>query len=97
MKKRTRQILALVLVVAFVVAFASISAFAATCPKCGSGDTVSTTQGNRTYYSRVDYCSKYNGVHNHTVTEYYYRFTCRSCGNSFTGSPYTITNKCPYN
>ena len=43
MKKRSRQMIAIVMVVALVVAFASIATYAASCPYCTSGNTVTTT------------------------------------------------------
>lgn len=94
---KVKRIVALVLVLVLMVAFASMVVSArATCPNCGSGDTITTRPYTRTYSSRVDYRSYYNGVHNHTITEQYTGIVCRSCGYNFNSTPVIISNVCPY-
>lgn len=94
---KVKRIVALVLVLVLMVAFASMVVSArATCSYCGSGDTI-TYPYNSTYTTSVYSCAYHNGIHTHTITEYYYRVICRSCGATYNGSPYNTIVKCPFN
>lgn len=93
---KVKRIVALVLVLVLMVAFASMVVSArATCSYCGSGDTI-TYHNTYSYSVRVNSCQNYNGVHSHTATEHFNSVICRSCGATYNGSTYSTTYTCPY-
>lgn len=98
--KKAKRIIALVLVMAFVVAFMAMSASAATteiqpratCASCGGWDTVTGSMCSAISRTFVSGCSEYPNL-GHYHVRYYDRdfYQCRSCGYTYEYNKYYYT------
>lgn len=82
--RKNRRIIALAMVFVMMFTFMAVTASAATtratCPRCGSGDTVTGSRSTITGREEVYYCDKMAIGHEH-VTYHVVDFSrCRSCG-----------------
>ena len=80
--RKTRRIVALVLVLTFIFAFTAMSASAAIteCSRCGDHDVTDTYVRTTTTPVSVSSCARINGSHYHIQRETIYRFKCNYCG-----------------
>lgn len=90
---KSRRVLAMILVLAFVFAFMAMSASAvmprATCSACGSGDVTYYTNLVRTVGQKtVSGCSRVSGYHIHSNVICQNHHICRSCGAEWSGVEY---------
>lgn len=91
---KIKKLLALLAVLAILVGIFAMPAAALSgfCPDCGKAAEYTHHEYIRS--QRVDYCSRYNGVHNHTVTTPYKLWNCPKCGSFVRNERSTET--CPY-
>ena len=97
MKKR--RIIAAILILAFAFAFMAMNASAATprglvCIYCDGTDTTTSSKLTRTVNKNVSSCSDVSDYHIHTVTQTYYRTSCRTCGESWEHSVVDVDYIC---
>lgn len=93
---KSRRVLAMILVLAFVFAFMAVNVAAATpraaCPKCGSNEAYpSSTSLVDQYTEYVGGCQKHTMPHNHLHKKYESYMICRSCGRTSVMSSYWTT------
>lgn len=84
--RKTRRIVALVLVLTFIFAFTAMSASAANitkCSRCGDRHFTDTYVRTTTTPVSVSSCDQINGSHYHIQRETIYRFKCSYCGFSY--------------
>ena len=87
--KKQRRIIAMILVLAFVFAFMTMSASATTprgvvCGDCGSTNTTTYLKTTNVTNVYVSSCGTHSYAHYHIQRTPVYQFKCYSCGDAYT-------------
>ena len=104
--KKQRRIIAMILTLTLVIAFAAMNVSAAVievplvqpravCSRCGSSGLSTTTEERYTLTNFHDSCSAVGFYHAHYTTYYTSTCTCRTCGYVVDTTNYSIES-CPY-